>query len=156
MKRNKGYFSISAVAQMFSIHPQTVRMYETEGLICPKRTEGNTRLFSEDDINKLEEIIYLTHHLGINLAGVQMVLKLKKQIKKMQKEMNQLFDQAKKDLAHDEDTAKHLVKASATQLVRMKQQIAREKKKQGIQPTTADTQADSINLNEWNIEYDDK
>jgi hypothetical protein len=56
MKRKKGYFSISAVAQMFSIHPQTIRLYEQEGLICPKRTEGNTRLFSEDDVNKLEEL----------------------------------------------------------------------------------------------------
>ena len=57
MKRKKGYFSISAVAEMFSVHQQTIRLYEKEGLITPKRSEGNTRLFSEEDVNRLEEII---------------------------------------------------------------------------------------------------
>ena len=78
IKRKKGFFSISAVAKMFSIHQQTIRLYEKEGLITPKRSEGNTGLFSEEDIEKLEEIIYLTHQLGINLAGVQMILEIKK------------------------------------------------------------------------------
>lgn len=71
INRKKGYFSISAVAKMFSIHQQTVRLYEREGLISPKRSAGNTRLFSEEDIDRLEEVIYLTHELGINLAGVE-------------------------------------------------------------------------------------
>lgn len=70
---------------MFSIHQQTIRLYEREGLITPKRSDGNTRLFSEEDVDRLEEVIFLTHKLGINLAGVQMVLKLQKQIRKMQK-----------------------------------------------------------------------
>ena len=90
MKRKKGFFSISAVAKMFSVHQQTIRLYEKEGLITPKRSDGNTRLFSEEDVDRLEEVIYLTHKLGINLAGVQMVLKLQKQIKKMQKDMLRL------------------------------------------------------------------
>src|SRR6476660_1718547 len=98
VKRKKGYFSISAVAKMFSVHQQTIRLYEKEGLITPKRSEGNTRLFSEEDVNRLEEIIYLTHQLGINLAGVEMILKLKKQISKMQKDMNKLFEQAQTEL----------------------------------------------------------
>jgi len=85
LKRKKGYFSISAVAKMFSVHQQTIRLYEKEGLINPKRSIGNTRLFSEEDVDKLEEIIYLTHQLGVNLAGVQMIFKLKKQMSKMQK-----------------------------------------------------------------------
>ena len=92
MKRKKGYFSISAVAEMFSVHQQTIRLYEKEGLITPKRSEGNTRLFSEEDVNRLEEIIYLTHQLGINLAGVEMILKLQKKVQKMQKQMNLVFD----------------------------------------------------------------
>src|ERR1700731_1447850 len=92
MKRKKGFFSISAVAKMFSVHQQTIRLYEKEGLLTPKRSTGNTRLFSEEDVNRLEEIIYLTHQLGINLAGVEMILKLKKQIHKMQKDMNKLFE----------------------------------------------------------------
>src|SRR3981189_1773885 len=106
MKRKKGHFSISAVAQMFSIHQQTIRLYEKEGLICPKRSDGNTRLFSEEDIARLEEIIYLTHQLGINLAGVEMILKLEKQIGKLQKEINRAFRQTHQELAKEGDMAK--------------------------------------------------
>ena len=84
IKRGKAFFSISAVSKMFSVHQQTIRLYEKEGFINPKRSDGNTRLFSEEDIEKLEEIIYLTHQLGINLAGVEMILQL-------QKKMNIIF-----------------------------------------------------------------
>lgn len=118
IRKKKGYFSISAVAQMFTVHQQTIRLYEKQGLISPKRSEGNTRLFSEEDVERLEEIMYLTHKLGINLAGVEMILKLQKQIKKLQKEMNTIFDQAQKELAHDDallkaDTQKALVELRA-------------------------------------------
>ena len=91
MKRKKGFYSISVVAKMFSVHQQTIRMYEKEGLITPKRSEGNTRLFAEEDVDRLEEVIYLTHKLGVNLAGVEIILKLQKKIKRMQDEMNKLF-----------------------------------------------------------------
>src|SRR5579872_6541274 len=102
VKRKAGFFSISAVAKMFSVHQQTIRLYEKQGLIVPKRSDGNTRLFSEEDIDRLEEIIYLTHELGINLAGVEVIFKLKKQIKKMQNDMNKMFDKTQQDL--DEQT----------------------------------------------------
>lgn len=103
---------------MFTVHQQTIRLYEKQGLISPKRSDGNTRLFSEEDVERLEEIIYLTHKLGINLAGVEMILKLQKQIKKLQKEMNTIFDQAQKELAHDDallkaDTQKALIELRA-------------------------------------------
>src|ERR1700677_974298 len=98
VKRKKGYFSISAVAKMFSVHQQTIRLYEKQGFISPKRSTGNTRLFAEEDVDRLEEIIYLTHQLRINLAGVEMILKLKKQIEKMKKNMNQMFDATQKEL----------------------------------------------------------
>jgi MerR family transcriptional regulator/heat shock protein HspR len=144
MRRKKGYFSISAVAEMFSIHPQTIRLYEQEGLITPKRTEGNTRLFSEEDVNKLEEIIYLTHHLGINLAGVEMVLKLKKQIKKLQKEMNAAFDSASDELERQEISSKAAIKTSATRLMNIKQQ-----------PTALNTNNDEpVDVSNWEIEYE--
>ncbi len=120
MKRKKGYFSISAVAKMFSVHQQTIRLYEKEGLITPKRSEGNTRLFSEEDINRLEEVIYLTHKLGINLAGVEMILRLQKQIKKMQKEMNILFKNAQNELTREEEVNKEAVKDAATRLAKLK------------------------------------
>ncbi len=120
MKRKKGYFSISAVAEMFSVHQQTIRLYEKEGLISPKRSEGNTRLFSEEDVNRLEEIIYLTHKLGINLAGVEMILKLEKQIKKLQKEVNDLFKNAQQELHKENDVLKSSIKAAAQQLSSLK------------------------------------
>lgn len=120
-KRKKGYFSISAVADMFSVHQQTIRLYEKEGLITPKRSEGNTRLFSEDDINKLEEIIYLTHNLGINLAGVDMILKLQKQVKKLQKEINSLFKQVNVDLEYETAHQKELIATTTQRLGQLKQ-----------------------------------
>lgn len=107
---------------MFSVHQQTIRMYEKEGLICPKRSEGNTRLFSEDDIERLEEIIHLTHTMGINLAGVEMILKLKKQIGKMQREINTLFKEVNKNLDEQAEASKKMVEKSAAQLVSLKQQ----------------------------------
>ena len=120
MKRKKAFFSISAVAKMFSIHQQTIRLYEREGLISPKRSAGNTRLFSEEDVDRLEEIIYLTHKLGINLAGVQMILKLQKQIKKMQRDMNQIFDDTHRDLAKKEISHKAEAQSAAEQLAKLK------------------------------------
>lgn len=117
MKRKKAYFSISAVAEMFSVHQQTIRLYEKEGLINPKRSDGNTRLFSEDDVNRLEEIIHLTHDLGINLAGVEMVLKLQRQIKKLQKEINTVFDNTNSALEQEVTYSKQRAEASAKKLL---------------------------------------
>lgn len=97
-------FSISAVAKMFAVHQQTIRLYEKQGLIKPKRSSGNTRLFSEEDVNQLEEIIFLTHQLGINLAGVDMILRLKKQIARMQRDINKIFSQTQEQL--DSETQK--------------------------------------------------
>ena len=127
MKRKKGYFSISAVAEMFSVHQQTIRLYEKEGLIAPKRSEGNTRLFSEEDVDRLEEIIYLTHKVGINLAGVDMILKLQKQIKKLQKEMNDLFKNAQHELEKESDMNKHVIKASVQRLSVLKEEKTKKK-----------------------------
>ena len=101
MRRKKGFYSISAVAKMFSVHQQTIRMYEKEGLITPKRSAGNTRLFAEEDVERLEEVIYLTHNLGVNLAGVEIILKLQRKMKKMQDEMNKLFNAAGGELEQE-------------------------------------------------------
>ncbi len=129
MKRKKGYFSISAVAEMFSVHQQTIRLYEKEGLINPKRSEGNTRLFAEEDIDKLEEIIYLTHQLGINLAGVEMIMKLQKKISKLQKEMNDAFKNAQDELSLESDSRRAYAQTSA-------QRLANLKKDSGILPAS--------------------
>ena len=77
-KTGKAYFMISAVAQKYQIHPQTLRLYEREGLLKPSRTEGNTRLYSEEDLEQLETILTLTRDLGVNLAGVEVILNMKR------------------------------------------------------------------------------
>src|SRR5690606_14766888 len=127
IRRKKGFFSISAVAKMFSVHQQTVRLYEKQGLINPKRSTGNTRLFSEEDIDRLEEVIYLTHEMGINLAGVEMILRLKKQIKKMQNEMNKIFDSTQEELDLETEKSKAIVQTSSQQLLSLKNKTVTEK-----------------------------
>ncbi len=151
MKRRKAFFSISAVAEMFAIHQQTIRLYEREGLINPKRSEGNTRLFSEDDVNRLEEVIYLTHKLGINIAGVQMILKLQKQMQKMQKDMNKIFDETRRDLAKEEDLHKTQARSAARQLSYLKTSATHEVM-QKPEESRASHATDDDN---WEIEYED-
>lgn len=72
----KALYTISTVAQRYSIHPQTLRLYEREGLLAPSRTEGNTRMYSDEDLERLETILSLTRDLGVNLAGVEIILRL--------------------------------------------------------------------------------
>lgn len=90
-KQAPGYFSISVVAETYDIHPQTLRLYEREGLLCPSRTEGNTRLYSQVDIVRLEAILNLTRDLGVNIAGVEIILKMRDQMDKMQQDVNELL-----------------------------------------------------------------
>jgi MerR family transcriptional regulator, heat shock protein HspR len=120
MKKRKGYYSISVVAKMFSVHQQTIRMYEKEGLLTPKRSDGNTRLFSEEDVERLEEIINLTHKMGVNLAGVEVILKLQKKLSKMQQDVNKLFKQMDGDISLQKETFKADIKQQVTRLVQLK------------------------------------
>ncbi len=85
------YVMISAVAERFDIHPQTLRLYEREGLIRPRRSAGNTRLYDEDTLERLETILTLTRDLGVNLAGVEVILNMRDQLEIMRKEMAQLI-----------------------------------------------------------------
>lgn len=150
--RKKGYFSISAVAKMFSVHQQTVRLYEKEGLISPKRSAGNTRMFSEEDIDKLEQIIYLTHQLGINLAGVEQILKLQKQIKKLQSEMNKLFEKTQENLNQEIEMSKESVRSSAQSLLKIKH-ASTTKHYNGNNHTSAPSS--HIDLKDWEIKYEE-
>lgn len=156
MQRKKGYFSISAVAKMFSVHQQTIRLYEKEGLISPKRSEGNTRLFSEEDIDRLEEIIYLTHKLGINLAGVEMILKLKRQISKLQRDMNKAFEQTQEELDKHTETAKTSAHESMKQLISLKAEAKPTAQRPLIPRPQEVTQEELENMENWDIEYEDE
>jgi MerR family transcriptional regulator/heat shock protein HspR len=92
MTRNRpGVFRIGVISERFSIHPQTLRMYEREGLLRPARTRGNTRLYDVDTIERLEIILALTRNLGVNLAGVEVILHMKERMEKMQGEVQNLL-----------------------------------------------------------------
>jgi MerR family transcriptional regulator, heat shock protein HspR len=122
-KPGKSYYMISAVAQKYSIHPQTLRLYEREGLLKPSRTEGNTRLYSDEDLEQLETILSLTRDLGVNLAGVEIILNMRRRIEQMQREVNEFMEYVKRELARGLDDWEQrlstaLVKSSPTDLVR--------------------------------------
>lgn len=89
-KSRRGLYMISVVAEMFNLHPQTLRTYEREGLIRPTRTEGNTRLYSEEDVRRIELILRLTQDLGVNLAGVAVILQLRDQVETMRRQMAEM------------------------------------------------------------------
>ena len=86
-KRNKAAYMISAVAEQYQIHPQTLRLYEREGLLKPSRSDGNTRLYTEEDLERLEVILKLTRDLGVNLAGVEIILNMRERMAEMQRQI---------------------------------------------------------------------
>lgn len=85
-----GAYMIGVVSTRYSVHPQTLRLYEREGLLTPSRTEGKTRLYSDEDLERLEFILNLTRDLGVNLAGVEVVLTLRDRLSRMQEDMERL------------------------------------------------------------------
>ena len=92
-------YMISVVAQKYNIHPQTLRLYEREGLLKPSRTEGNTRLYSDEDLEQLETILSLTRDLGVNLAGVEIILNMRRKIERMQGEVNEFMEYVRHELS---------------------------------------------------------
>jgi MerR family transcriptional regulator, heat shock protein HspR len=98
-KRTKGY-TISAVADHYEIHQQTLRLYEREGLLKPSRSDGNVRLYTETDIERLELILGLTRDLGVNLAGVEVILNMREKMEQMQQEFNRFFEYMQQYMAN--------------------------------------------------------
>src|ERR1700683_2384966 len=86
-RKSKGAYMILAVAEIYGVHPQTLRLYEREGLLKPSRTEGNTRLYTEGDLERFELILNLTPDLGVHLAGVEMILNMRERMGEMQRQM---------------------------------------------------------------------
>jgi MerR family transcriptional regulator/heat shock protein HspR len=91
MTRKPKTYTISAVAEQYGIHPQTLRLYEREGLLKPSRSEGNTRLYTDPDLERLELILSLTRDLGVNLAGVEIILNMREKMDAMQREFERFF-----------------------------------------------------------------
>jgi len=101
MAREHRLYMISVVSEMLGLHPQTLRLYEREGFIKPKRSVGNTRLYSEEDVEKLEMILRLTRELGVNLAGVEVILSMREKMEQMQQEMEQTIEQLREELGRE-------------------------------------------------------
>jgi MerR family transcriptional regulator/heat shock protein HspR len=120
----KSYYMISAISQKYDIHPQTLRLYEREGLLTPSRTEGNTRVYTDDDVAQLETILSLTRELGVNLAGVEIILNMRKKMERMQGEVNEFMEYVRHELARglgewEQRLNTALVKSTPTDLVRV-------------------------------------
>jgi len=97
-RKSQGAYMISSVAEMYGIHPQTLRLYEREGLLKPSRTEGNTRLYTDDDLQRLEFILSLARDLGVNIAGIAIILQMRERMEAMQKEMQNFFTYIQKEM----------------------------------------------------------
>ena len=99
-RKGKAAYMISAVAETYGIHPQTLRLYEREGLLKPSRSDGNTRLYTADDLEQLELILSLTRDLGVNLAGVEVVLNMRRRMEEMQLEMTEFIKYVEQQIAN--------------------------------------------------------
>lgn len=107
---------ISAVAESYGIHPQTLRLYEREGLLSPSRTEGNTRLYSDDDLKQLETILNLTRDLGVNLAGVEIILNMRGKMERMQTEIGEFVEYVQREMSKQEEGWRERVSSALVKL----------------------------------------
>ena len=99
-QQKKAAYMISAVAEQYQLHPQTLRLYEREGLLTPSRSEGNTRLYTKEDLERLEVILKLTRDLGVNLAGVEIILNMRAKMSEMQRQIEQFVASLNTEITH--------------------------------------------------------
>ncbi len=97
-RKSKGAYMISAVAEMYDIHPQTLRLYEREGLLLPSRTDGNTRLYTDEDLERLEFILNLARDLGVNIAGIGIILQMRERMEEMNRQMHSFVEYVRTEM----------------------------------------------------------
>jgi MerR family transcriptional regulator/heat shock protein HspR len=97
-RKSKGAYMISAVAEMYEIHPQTLRLYEREGLLKPSRTDGNTRLYTDEDLERLEFILNLARDLGVNIAGIGIILQMRERMEEMNRQMQSFVEYVRSEM----------------------------------------------------------
>ena len=97
-RKSKGAYMISAVAEMYELHPQTLRLYEREGLLQPSRTVGNTRLYTDEDLERLEFILNLARDLGVNIAGIAIILQMRERMEEMNRQMQDFVDYVRTEM----------------------------------------------------------
>lgn len=132
-KKDERFYAIGVVARMYNIHQQTLRLYEREGLLKPARSDGNTRLYSEKDLERLELILNLSRDMGVNLAGVDIILNLREKMKEMQIQINEMVkflkEQLEKKSEPEQTTGERgLVKSPAANLIRFSQYVAEQRR----------------------------
>ena len=99
-EKSKAAYMISSVAEQYGVHPQTLRLYEREGLLKPSRSDGNTRLYTDEDLERLEVILHLTRDLGVNLAGVEIILNMRAKMEAMQGQIEAFVQSLNQELAN--------------------------------------------------------
>jgi len=126
-RKKQGAYMISAVAEMYDIHPQTLRLYEREGLLKPSRTEGNTRLYTDEDLERLELILSLARDLGVNISGIAIILQMRERMEEMQRQMAEFIGYVRNEVVARAQHAN--VDASRGAIVPIRRAIVPEKRK---------------------------
>jgi len=119
--KGKPLYMIGVVSDMLKLHPQTLRFYEKKGLVQPSRTVGRTRMYSAEDVEEIARVVRLTRDLGVNLAGVEIILKMRRRMLEMQKQIEDLLAYVREDAARPRDHSERgggeaLVRAASGQL----------------------------------------
>ncbi len=122
--RSKAAYMISAVAERYEVHPQTLRLYEREGLLKPSRSDGNTRLYTDGDLERLEVILQLTRELGVNLAGVEIILNMREKMAAMQRQMEEFVSSLNREMAERIERQERRSETSLIPVVRLAPVVA--------------------------------
>ncbi len=117
--KSKASYMISSVAEQYEIHPQTLRLYEREGLLKPSRSDGNTRLYTDEDLERLEVILHLTRDLGVNLAGVEIILNMREKMTEMHRQIEDFVLKVNSELASRQPANEPKDKFSLVPVLRM-------------------------------------
>jgi MerR family transcriptional regulator/heat shock protein HspR len=125
-KKSKAAYMISAVSEQYGIHPQTLRLYEREGLLSPSRSDGNTRLYTDEDLERLEVILQLTREFGVNLAGVEIILNMRQKMELMQQQMQEFVETLNKEMALHVTPPPPAEKGGLIPVIRMPSLVKRE------------------------------
>ena len=125
-RKKQGAYMISSVAEMYGIHPQTLRLYEREGLLKPSRTEGNTRLYTDEDLERLELILSLARDLGVNISGIAIILQMRERMDEMQRQMADFVNYVRNEVM---PRAQQAADADRGAIVPVRRPIVTEKKK---------------------------
>jgi MerR family transcriptional regulator/heat shock protein HspR len=118
--KSRGAYMISSVAEQYQIHPQTLRLYEREGLIKPSRSDGNTRLYTDEDLELLEVVLHLTRDLGVNLAGVEIILNMRAKMSEMQRQIEEFVTTLNHEMATRSRPARREVSNSLIPVIRVR------------------------------------